>query len=573
MVRALRESLLGQIFLGAIVVAIIAAFALSGTTAGAPGVASDCAVEVGGHCVSPKEFQASYGLVTSIGIREQAAERLNLRKQVARGLAEREVLVQRARELGIATSKKDVDAELAEGRARVSLPADGAERLALSLALCVEGPSGCAPGSIGVRSLPVKTDGVFDYERYKRTVRVATGRSPGHFKEAQQREHTAERLRDFIRSQVKVSEEEAFLAYRRARSQATARIARVPQSWFSRYVVELSNEEVDEWAADNEQAVDDAVKALKEGWEVGCPIVSEIRLSPGAATSAEDETASSPSARLAEVRRQVRSGKSFSLLARRLSQADSANLGGFVGCLDETYGPNHDALLAEIGELEEGALSPVIDTAEGPTLVRLEGRVTEGNREDELRSFVARQLATEEAARTAAREFAGELIERLEGGAPIVKATEELTTEALARGPLEEEESPGASAENRPTTDISRPFTIAQSPLSDAAPDVLAAKLVFDLEEADDVVQEPVEIEDGVAVLQLKEKDMATREDFAEDRDQVLTQLRSRKAEEALAAFVAKLIEKGGGVRYDETFVPPPEENGEKGEEVPPTGS
>src|SRR5690606_20764574 len=117
----------------------------------------------------------------------------------------------------------EIDEELAAGRTRVSLPVAHAERLALSLAMCVEGPAGCAPGTVGLRALPVHKDGVLDYERYKRMVRLATGRSPNHFKEMQKRELTAERLRELIRSGVRVSEEEAYFAFERARSKATVR--------------------------------------------------------------------------------------------------------------------------------------------------------------------------------------------------------------------------------------------------------------------------------------------------------------------------------------------------------------
>src|SRR5690606_15709457 len=105
----------GQIALGAIVLAIIVAFALTGSGAGgAASLVTDCAVKVKRHCIGPKEFQAAYGLYTSVGLSDQAVKRLNLRRQVARGLVERELLVDHAKELGIATSAQDVDAELAE---------------------------------------------------------------------------------------------------------------------------------------------------------------------------------------------------------------------------------------------------------------------------------------------------------------------------------------------------------------------------------------------------------------------------------------------------------------------------
>src|SRR5690606_38785108 len=188
MIRTLRNSGLGQIFLGAIVVAIIMAFVFTGAQPGSGGEAGECAVEVGESCVGPKEFQAALRLVTSIGISDSAIKRLRLREQVGRGLAEREVLFNEATRLGLGTSEEDVDTEILEGRTRVSLPAQESERLALSLALCVDNPTGCAAGTVGLRAINVRQAGEFDFDLYQRTVRVVTGRSPNHFKQMQKKE-------------------------------------------------------------------------------------------------------------------------------------------------------------------------------------------------------------------------------------------------------------------------------------------------------------------------------------------------------------------------------------------------
>lgn len=548
MLRSFRESLFGQIALGAIVLAIIVAFALTGSGAGgASSLVTDCAVKVRRHCISPKEFQAAYGLLTSIGLSEQAVKRLNLRRQTARGLVERELLLERAKALGIATSEQDVDRELAEGRSRISLPADGAERLALSLAACVDGMGGCEPGTIGLRSLPVKKDGAFDFERYKRSVRVATGRSPGHFKEMQQAEMTAERVRDLVRSQVKVSEAEAFLAYERARSQATARVVRIKSSWFARHTVDVVPDALAAYAGEHAAELDAATKA-ESGFAVGCPVVREIRLP---AKDASDAAAADPALELEALRSKLRTEKDFIAAARRTSQADSARLGGALGCLDEADGLDTATLLAGLEGVSPGSVSKVITTTQGPTLLWLEDRVTEANKAASVSAFVTEREATLAKAKAAAEEFAKKLIARLEAGEAVEAATAAAIAEVLP-----DEKHPGRLAEDRPLSDISRPFSIEQSPLYDATDSESPAALVFGLEKPDQVVKRPVTIRDGFAVLQLKEKDLATKETFREDRDEVMTQLWSRKAEEALAAFVAGLVEKAGTIEYDATYAP-----------------
>ncbi len=284
MAVTMGRSGLGQIFVGVIVALIIGAFALSGGNQGPLMPTEECAVAVGSHCVDPKEYYAAYGVMSSIGLNDKAAKQLQLRQQIAQGLAERELLLDEAARLGISVSEEEVDDELAEGRTRVSLPAASAERLSLSLAMCVEGPGGCAPGTFGLRALPVKKDGQLDYERYKKMVKIASGRSPAQFKEMQKREITAERVRDLIRSGVRVSEQEAFLAFSRARSKATVRTVTARPDWFSRYVVALSPEQVKAWDDAHKAEVDAAAKPLAEQWKAGCPVVSEIFVSvdPGA---------------------------------------------------------------------------------------------------------------------------------------------------------------------------------------------------------------------------------------------------------------------------------------------------
>jgi len=548
MLRSFRESLFGQLALGAIVLAIILAFALTGSGAGgATAMVTDCAVKVRRTCITPKEFQAAFGLLTSVGLSDQAVKRLNLRRQVARGLVEREVLVERARALGIASSEADVDDELFEGHARVSLPAEGAERLALSLAACVDGMGGCEPGTIGLRSLLVKKNGAFNIDVYKRSVRVATGRSPGQFKEMQQAEMTAERMRELVRSQVKVSEAEAFLAYSRARSQVTARVVRISDSWFAKHVLDPGKAGLATYASEQKPGLEAAIKA-ESGFALGCPIVRELRLAP---KDESDAASTDPVQELEALRPQLKTSQDFAAAARRLSQADSARLGGALGCLDAADGIDSEALLAAVADLPAGQISKVVATASGPTLLWLEDRVTEANKNDLVYAYVLLRDGTAKLAKTAAEEFAKKVIVRLEAG----EATEAATAAAIAEV-LPDEKHPGRLASDRPLSDISRPFNIEQSPLYDSTDAESPASLVFALEKPDQVVKRPVAIRTGFAVLQLKEKDLATKETFREDKGQVMGQLWSRKAEEALAAFVADLLEKAGPIVYDATYVP-----------------
>jgi peptidyl-prolyl cis-trans isomerase D len=561
--RALRQSGLGQIFFGGIVVSIIAAFVLQSRTGGSANFESECAVQVGKKCVDPKEYFAAYGLVSSIGLNEKAVKQLALQEKVARGLAEREVLLEEANRLGIAASEAAVDEELLEGRTHVSLPVDGAGQLARYLALCYDGPRGCEPGTVGLRALPVKKDGQFDFERYKKVVRVATSRSPNHFKEMQQRELTAERVREVVRSQVHVSEEEAYLALDRLRSEATARVVRVRGEWFERYFSAPKSEDLEKWSKEHEKELTDAVAASSASWTEGCPVVSEIRLEANG-----DETEDALLARAKQLALTVTDAGSFEKTARAESKAASAHLGGRIGCLNESYGTGGPELL-EVAKLlkKPGALSEPVKTVTGVTLLRLAETVTKENKDSLVREFETYKLTSAALGVEAARAFAAEVLALAKSGGSLEKSTEEKLSAWLEKRGATAKDHPALLSDLRPKSEITSSFSAEGNPLPDAAGSVNAAALVFALEKPDAVVEDLVPLTAGFAVLQLKEKDLYSREKFKSDRAAALAQLRAAKAEEVLAKYVARLLEKAGGVTLNPKYVPPSEaEKTAKGE-------
>lgn len=558
MVGTFRQSGVGQVMVGLIVALIVGAFVLGGSAIGVTGLSQECAAEVGRHCIDPKEYYAAYGLMSSIGLNERAAKQLQLRAQIAEGLIERELLQEEADRLGISISEDQLDEELAAGRTRVSLPAARAEQLALSLAMCVEGPAGCAPGTIGLRALPVLRDGVLDYEQYTRVVRMATGRNPGVFKEQQKRELTAERMRELIRSNVRVSEEEAFLAYERGRSKATIRTVQAQADWFSRFAIQPSDSQIEDWAVDHKAEVDAALAQEKERWKADCPMVSEIRLDLD--PIADDDEKQSRRALLEEARARLEKGADFALLARELSDGAEGAWGGALGCLDQGYGAGGQTLLTALDGLEPGQTSQVIESVRGLHLIRFERQLTEADVDVAARQHVARRLATSGLGREAAARYARELIERAQKGETLEAAAEALNRSYAEAGPLGPANKDGkhAALESalRPKAEFPRPFTIDQNPLPSARPGKSVAALAFQLDKDDDVAPEPIDTFDGYAVLQLKSKEMAQREDFEAEKAELLERLRARKAEDALVSYVNRLRQRAGSVKLNPRHVP-----------------
>ncbi len=550
--RSLRDSFLGQLVLGAIVVAIIVAFAIGGMQGGGGSTfGSECAARVGSSCIDPKEYTAAYGLVVSVGLNDRAVQQLDLKRQVARGLVEREVLLREAKALGISASETAIDEDLISGRARVSLPAEGRERLAMSLALCLDDERTCAPGTIGLRALPVLQKGAFEYARYERVVRRTTGRSPNHFKEMQVREATAERVRELITEPVRVSEEEAFLSLERTQSKAVARVLTIHRAWFERYVRFPSEADIKSFVSSHEKEIGEATKAAASRFQPGCPVVQEFALKTGGTES--DEAVEK---KLRSLLPRLKDAAAREALIRKESEADSAAVGGRLGCLDARYGAGSEELLTAAGKLEKpGEMTDVVRTPRGFHVLWLEDRVTAETSEALARAFVSYELSSRALGIEEARKFADLVLATIATEPSLEAATEKVLSSFLASGQLGNVPL-ALTDESRPKTDVTAPFSIEDSPVEGASGTESPAQLVFDMKEPGEITKTPVPLTDGFALLQLKEKEPYTREKFEKERDDILPILRRRKAEQVLADYVAELIEKAGGASYDDRYAP-----------------
>lgn len=539
MLNFFRRGGTGQILIGAVVFAIIIVFVLEFRPGreGVARLAMQCAIEVHDECVDRKDYYAAYGLIVPRGITNKRVKDMNLRRHIQEGLVERELLVREAKRLGVSIGEQELDDELAEGRAHVSLPVANSGFLEYSLQL----------GDDWVRYLPVKDQSdKFDYKLYERMVRNTTNRSPKEFKEMQRRELIAARMRDLVRSRVRVSEAEAWLQYERLRSTAVARVAYVPRGWFAKWAVDLSDAAADAWAKDNASQVDDAWKTVKASFSPGCPLVSEIFVPFGA--DASDEVKVDKRREIESGLERIRGGASFEEAARLASAAPTANLGGALGCLSEAYGPGSKELLDAVKDMKPGQVSPILETARGFHLLKLHGKLAEADLEKVGRRHVARKLMAGLRADELAKAFADKLVARAKGGAKLDEdLVKELAAETLkggpkpAKKPAKDAEPLALQDDGRPKVEITAPFPITGSPVPNALPTERPAAALFQLDKPDSVLDKPVATQQGLAVVQLKEKTVAKREDFEKNKADTLRSLRSAKAKDALARYLAAL--------------------------------
>ena len=267
MMNLFRSGGLGQWIVAGVASLVIVVFVVEFRAARGPANAKltrDCAVKMPGVCVSPKDFWASYGLIVPPGVSAKQIKALKLPEQVLEGIVERELLATHATKEGIAIGNDDLDGQLMQGRAHVSLPVATASTLGAQLGLCIPAGHGygCAPSASLIRLMSVRrsSDGHFDTKKYEREVRVRTNRGPKQFRELQEREVIADRMRSLVRGSVRVSREEAFAQFERENSKAVISYVTIDRDWYGRHVADLSDKAVLAWADKNKEAVDDCAQ-------------------------------------------------------------------------------------------------------------------------------------------------------------------------------------------------------------------------------------------------------------------------------------------------------------------------
>ena len=550
MLNTFRKGGVIQFVMGGVILLIIAAFALEVRGPSTTGFDAECAVQVGKRCVAPRDFTAAFQLSVRPDLTPKELRRLGIRKMILDGLVERELLLHEADRLGIAISDEQVDAELALGRFHFSLPAQRDGQLPMTTYVNVRHPETEA----------------FNYEIYTRVVRNYARMSTKDFKTYQNDELVASRMRDLSKLGARVSDAEAFAEFENESAKATVRVAQLDSDWFARFGTAVDDDAVRAYITAHMADIDAAFAGREDTFVENCPLVSEIFFEyPPAADDADEKEARTRAERVAASA--ARAPSEFAILARIHSGAQSASYGGKRGCLMASEGDEEAAQLVKaVAGLSPGALSQLVTTSRGIYLLRLEQRVSKEEAGNVGRFFLAQPKAVKEAADGQTRQFADALLARAKGGASLQEVVDQLAREALKQSPLARlagaraSELEAAALENRrrPNVDVSPSFSRGgvTSPVPNAVSGVGAKQLAFSLKEVGDLSPEPIETYDGLAVLQLKDKEPAKREDFEKNKAEYLTEFRARAQSDALTAFVSRLRkQRESEIKINERFL------------------
>ena len=167
-----------------------------------------CAARVRGWCINPKDHLAAFRIMIPRGqqgeLLTKKAKQMGLMKVALDGLIERELLVTEGRSrIGLSVNEDEVTDEIFNGSIHVSVPSDN-PGLAAQLNVM--------DGKVyaGFRDQKTKR---FELKVYERSIKALVGRSPTEFREEQARELLAAKVRDLVRTPVRVSDVEATESY------------------------------------------------------------------------------------------------------------------------------------------------------------------------------------------------------------------------------------------------------------------------------------------------------------------------------------------------------------------------
>ena len=529
-----------------------------------------CAIEIGGECIPHTDFVTAFRLAAP-QVDPEVQNQLRIREMVVEGLIERWLLNVDAERLGLTTSSEEVSRQLAvNGVARFSLPAAQEETFSFILMRYL-GPQ-MVPSPYGpARRIPVmdpKTN-QFDYKRYQRWVSRSSNKTEKDFKEFQRLELVAARMRELVRSRVRVSEAEASAEYASANEKVVVDYLKLERSYYKDYVVDTSKEMLGKWREANASEIDEAWEARKDTFMPSCRETRQI-LARVDETDPDPEGAKKKAqAKIDAARTRVEAGESFADVARDVSDdAASAVAGGSLGCFAAgklARSSTTKAIDDAAQTLKPGALSETIESSHGLHLVTVD-KINEGEAAEKVgKTEVARDLYLRKESERMAAEAAKQLLAAVKDGKSLQQALDahldavlpEAAKAVVAAGRAapkgddtnEDPKAGGAAAASydawtdpaRPQVRKSDPFTAGAPPFSQVQNPTEATTMLFALEDKGATPNDVIKLYDGYAVAQLVERQPVDEKKWSEERVAFIDGLRRERQRDALVAYVNRL--------------------------------
>jgi hypothetical protein len=194
--------------------------------------------------------------------------------------------------------------------------------------------------------------------------------------------------------------------------------------------------------------------------------------------------------------------------------------------------------------LKAGQVSAVIETTHGFYILRLNGTLTESAVESEARMSVARRQGARALTDEGANKLAAELIKKVKSGleldAALTQSLGQLSIRSSGPSATSATEDAVPNASKSPKVVLSSSFTLMGTPGSDFSPFSGIGQRVFALPTPGSLIDSPVMTLRGPAVVVLVTKESAKREDFENQAEELMRDLRESKGEAALVESLAR---------------------------------
>jgi len=486
------------------------------------------AATVYGDSISESSFRWAYVMNGGRSIPLEDQKRTGLKESTLQGLIERQLMVRRAREIGLAVSDDDVDSSIIRGEFLITKPIDQILQDNHNYRTYYRGmrPPVLLLRSF-VRNMNFEKEGRFDYEGFRMFVLHHLESNLKAFKEEQRMELLAHRLRQVVSSAVQIGEEELFGNYvANALKIKLAYIRLIPVFFQETFKPDASD--IEKWAMDNKTDIDQYYQHNIYQYTNLERQAHARRILLKIDEKAGDDNKKEKKALADRTIRRLRRGEDFAEVAREVSNdTESGRKGGDLGWVPK--GRLEPALEEALFNLSPGKISGVIESREGLNILKLEG-FREGDISVEAATpEIASQLYREKMGEDLAQGKADEYLKRLKDG----ESLENIIPDTIsAQDPL------------APKVQETPLFSRRGNRIPDIGDDPVLAETVFKLTEENPLADKPVRIGKDFYVIKLIERTDPSREEFLMAKDVIKSELLEQKRIDAVGAYIKDLINK-----------------------------
>jgi len=595
--KGLQSAIYGILIVATVIVFVVQFNPSAGKKAAK--LTQTCAATVRGECIEPKDHKAAFMLLVPYdrGTRLVGqAKKEHIPQLALDGLVERELLVGEAHRIGLTVTDNEINDTIISGILHVSLPADKQDVGATLQPPVIDGRRAFGLG------IDPKTK-EFDEKIYARNLKNVVGESEVEFRQFEEHEILAAKMRDLVRAPVRVSEAEALESYLTEKSSATFTMIDVRPAFVARYSADpvagsgagapmaVTDAEVEAWAKkpENGQLVAQTLEARKKS----PPKDGTIRYILVKVAPNDDAAAHAKAlAKITEAFARIQRGEPFPEVAHAISEDSNKDKGGSTETDKADALP--PAIAAAATKLKNGETTQTaIESQLGYSLVARDDS-------SRLAKDVAREIYFKSRAHDAARDFAAKIAAAIKGGKspddaikgelaslkpiPFIKVTADATLQhkkpaaadagvatagdagvatATDAGAPKKTEPPPTALD--PTKDDDRPQALTSNAirrggetLPNLPPSEAARVLDFAFKSKDgDLMEQPVaQSTGGYYVLQLKSHKLATADDFKKDGAAYTDQLLRARRDEALAVYMKRLLDAArADIHKDEAYM------------------